>query len=141
MSSCITGVVIETFVTFVYGNCDRDIESISSNSLHSANRIIIQKCLKNTINDIKFDPQVKNVHCRSFDSILNELHPYIKKEAKSGCYLYLGLRCKLTKWLIIKMQISGLAFLRSRTPTTINIQLRTSLFKKCFVKSRIRRKH
>lgn len=93
MSLCITDVVIETFVTFVYENCDHNIESISNNSLHSANRKIIQKCLKNTISDIKFDPQVKNIHCRSFDSILNELHPYIKKEAKSGCCLYLGLRC------------------------------------------------
>ena len=70
------------FVTFVYDNCDHNIESIYKVTLHGTKGIIIQKCLQTTNNDINTNPLVKNVRRRSFKSVLNELQPYIKTKAR-----------------------------------------------------------
>ena len=70
------------FVTFVFDNCDHNIESIYNVTLHGNNGIIIQKCLQTTNNDIKSNPPVKNVFHRSFKPVSNELQPYIKTKAR-----------------------------------------------------------
>ena len=66
------------FVTFVYGNCDHNIESIYNVTPHGDNEIIVQKSLQTTSNDISTNPLVKNVHRRSFKPVSNELQPLIK---------------------------------------------------------------
>ena len=70
------------FVTFVYDNCDHNIESIYKVTLHGTKGITIQKCLQTTNNDINTNPPVKNVRRRSFKSVPNELQPYIKTKAR-----------------------------------------------------------
>ena len=70
------------FVTFVYDNFDHNIESICNLTLHGTNGIIVQKCLECTNNDINTNPLVKNVLCRSFKPVSNELQPYIKTKAR-----------------------------------------------------------
>ena len=51
--------LIQPFVTFVYDNCDHNIEPIYNVTLHGTNGIIIQKCLSTTNNHINTNPPIK----------------------------------------------------------------------------------
>ena len=71
------------FVTFVYDNCDHNLESLYNVTLHGTNGIIIQKSLRSTTNNAPVPlPPTKNARRRSFKPMVSELQPYIKANGR-----------------------------------------------------------
>jgi hypothetical protein len=110
-----------TIVTFVYDNCDHNIESIYNVTMHVTNGIIIQKNTSKEIVQIlnnTTENRVNKTKRRSFKPIPNVLQPYIKPKFRANPAILINIetginymdgwisKCEDLIWYFLRYQCS-----------------------------------